>query len=455
MGPTDSPEGPPAPPPRPARLPAAAWKLLLVGLAIREGFSFWTGHPYDFEVWLRTGHAVAAGADPYAFWPPIPGVSIAYLTVALPSAAYLPFWPLVTGGLYRSWELGGGGNRFLLYFLLKQPPIAGDLAVAYLLFRIAHRWTGAERTATSVLGFWSLFPYAIVISAIWGQFDALVLALVLTSLLVADPVRRNALYGVGIFVKWITAIYLPLELFANRGWRRLTFGVALAVAAGATLLPFLVFGWGFQNVTAASVSQSSGGGGGMNWVGILTSAPVEPWLTAHPALASALSYLWVPAVVLAGAAAARWFSSGRPEGALRAMIFVTGAFLLFRWGLYEQYLVTLFALLLLDVRLFHPGRRSIFGGTVVLASAFLALNNDLGIRFLAPLSPSVTQFTDALDASALYGTVRIYGMIAVAALVTISLVQLLLVYYRDERAPWPWWRFRVSPGPAVEPAPTP
>jgi hypothetical protein len=27
-------------------------QILVVGLVIREALSFWTGHPYDFEVWL-------------------------------------------------------------------------------------------------------------------------------------------------------------------------------------------------------------------------------------------------------------------------------------------------------------------------------------------------------------------------------------------------------------------
>src|SRR5580658_8056206 len=57
----------------------AAGTILLVGLAIRESFSFWTGHPFDFEIWIRTGYVVAHGTNPYlsAAWPPVPG-SFAY-----------------------------------------------------------------------------------------------------------------------------------------------------------------------------------------------------------------------------------------------------------------------------------------------------------------------------------------------------------------------------------------
>jgi len=39
--------------------------LFILGLAIRESLSFWTGHPYDMEVWLRNAYFVSQGANPY------------------------------------------------------------------------------------------------------------------------------------------------------------------------------------------------------------------------------------------------------------------------------------------------------------------------------------------------------------------------------------------------------
>ena len=436
--------GPAAGTPGP-RWSSAAWKILLAGIAVREALSFWTGHPYDFEVWIRTGHAVALGINPYAFWPPIPGVSIAYYHQTLPSAAYLPFYPLVLGGLYRLWMVVGGGNRFVLYFLLKQPPIVGDAAVAVLLYRLVGRWSGREATARSALAAWSFFPYAIVISAVWGQFDSLVVALVLATLLVRTDLERQLLYGLGIFVKWITVIFLPLEALAAPGVRRLYFLLGVAVPVLGTLAVFYAFGWGFTNIAAASVSQSRGGGGGMSWVGIVTSFLLNPTLSRVPYLDLALSYVWVPAVVIAGAVGARWFRTGSPEGVLRALLLVTTVFLLTRWGLYEQYLLYLFALFAIDLLVFHPGRRPLAAVVLVLASVFLLFNNDFGIRFLAPLSPSVTAFTDALDANATFGLVRAYTLLVLCVLVTLTLVQVVRTFVRDDPAPVPWLYFRRTP----------
>ncbi len=203
-------------------LTSRGWWVLVAGLLVREAFSFWTGHPYDFEVWIRTGYEVAHGTNPYnGFWPAVPGVSFSYFSTTLPAAAYLPFWSELLGGLYRVWEAVGDGNRFVLYFLLKQPGILADVASAYLLSRLAQRWTANARTALAVLSFWSFFPYAIVITAIWGQFDSIVVVVLLALLYARGPLERNLGIGLGILVKWLTVILLPLEVLRERGARRL------------------------------------------------------------------------------------------------------------------------------------------------------------------------------------------------------------------------------------------
>ncbi len=438
------------PPPGVGRggLTPLAARLLVAGLLVREAFSFWTGHPYDFEIWVRTGHAVAVGANPYAYWPPVPGVSFAYLGQELPSAAYLPFWPLLLGGLYRLWELVGFQNRFVLYFLLKQPPILADVLVAYLLYRLAGRWSGRVGPALEALGAWSFFPYAILISAVWGQFDSIVLALLLGVFFVEESLARNVLYGVGIFVKFVTAIYLPLEAFVARGWRRLGVLVAVAIPVALTFAIFAALGWGTTNLIAASVSQTHGGGGGMNWVGIVTAGPIDPYTAAVPGLDLVLSYLWIPAVVAAGFVAARWATPGDARSLLRPLILVTAVFLLFRFGLYEQYLVYLFALLFLDLAIAGSGRRAIVQVLSVSAFVYLVLNNDFLLRFLSPLNASISPELISLDASPIYGTFRTWALVAVCVVVTIALAQVVYVYLRGLERPRSWLFGKRAGAPA-------
>jgi hypothetical protein len=369
--------------------PAAA-TVLLVGLAIREALSFWTGHPYDFEIWIRTGYVVAHGTDPYLHaWPPVPGVSFGYTSQDLPSAAYLPFWPDVFGGTYVLWEHVGGGNRYFLYFLLKQGPIAGDVAVAGLLYRFVLRETGCPGTALGALTFWSLFPYDIVIGAVWGQLDSVTTALVLGVLLTAESqaARRSIAWAIGIFLKWVTVIFLPFELFRQRGWRRLWPLTSLPLAAALTLVAFIAAGWRFGGLLATSTSEAGGGGGGMNYARLFVLPYVQDALASSPQVYTVFNDLWIPACVLAGWVAARWVRTGAPAQELRALLLVVAVFLLVRWGLNEQYFLYPFALLAADVYTRHPGRRPFFYYLVAVASAFLLTNNVLGIWFAAPVSP--------------------------------------------------------------------
>jgi len=424
---------------RRSRLPSRAWKVLLAGLFLREAFSFWTGHPFDFESWVRTGYTVSHGTNPYlAFWPPVPGTSFAYLGQNLSPAAYLPFWPWVLGELYRAWELVGGGDRFVLYFLLKQPEIFADVASAYLLYRLVEGWSGETAPALTILTFWSFFPYAIIITAIWGQFDSIIVLFLLVLLYARTPLERSVLYGLGIFVKWLTVIFLPLEVFRDRGVRRLLALVALAIPTGLTVLVFVAEGWTFQGIGPFSVSQSHGTGEGMNYVYVLTLSSVSAALSPVPYLYSVAGYLWVPGVIGAGWLAAKWLGKGEPSSELRAMLLVVTVFLLLRWGLYEQYFLYLFSLLALDAAVFHTGRRALLQFTYGLATVDLLINNDLGLRFLSPINLGISSYTTAIDANGSWGVFRTYALLVLALVVTATLVQLALTFVRDGEAPRPW-----------------
>src|SRR2546426_8801559 len=125
------------------RLTGTTRGLLLIGLAIREAFSFWTGHPYDFEVWLRNAYFVSQGANPYtAYFPPVPGLSFTFLNQSLAGVGYLLVWPLIVAALYRVFAVIAGENRFVLYFLLKQPPVLADVFRGFLIHRAIVRWGG-------------------------------------------------------------------------------------------------------------------------------------------------------------------------------------------------------------------------------------------------------------------------------------------------------------------------
>jgi glycosyl transferase family 87 len=436
-----------------------ATRFLLLGLAVREALSFWTGHPFDLESFIRTGAVVAHGGNPYALAaPPVPGASFAYLGGTLPLASYPPFWPELLGGLFGLWTHVGGGDRFALYWLLKQPGIAADLATAYVLGRLAIRSRASTAAVEGVVAFWSLFPYAIVITAVWGQFDSIVVVLILALFYARGPIERNLLYGLGILAKWFSGVFLPLELFRSTGWRRAAVVLALGVPIGLGVLPFALQGWSLPRFSTLAVYEAHGNGLGMNYVYALTFGSGEGFFEQVPHLYTALAFLWVPVAVATGWVAARWVKAEGSPAELRALLFVVAGILLVRWGLYEQYFLYLFSLAALDLWVFHPGRRALYGWTVGLATAQLLANNDLGLRFFVPIDPSLLNTLLQLEASDGWGAVRAYVLLGLAIAMTITLVQLVWTFLHNEARPQPWptrlaQRIRARPAGGAEGAP--
>ena len=412
--------------------------LLLLGLLVREAFSFWTGHPYDFELWIRNGYFVSQGANPYsAFLPPVTGLSFSYLNEKLPGVGYLPAWPLVVAGLYRLYSVLPGTNRFVLYFLIKQPSILGDVVLGFLVFRAIARWGGDRRTATLGLRFWMTFPYPILISAVWGQFDGIVAALFFAFLLSTRRARGYVSLGLGILLKWLPLIYVPLYAIRERGPRRLLVAFAVLVPLLLTVSIMGLMGWAYLGITAMSQSASHGGGGGLTYVNILQAPALAPLFASLGGFYFLMGYLWVPATALAGFVARRRFSEPSPENVVQSLLLVTTVFFLTRWGVYEQYLVYLLPLFYIDLVIWHPGRRSLWVITWILGLTYLLVNNDLLVRFFGPIDSRAVDVAYAFDQSDL-GSIRVWALYVIEALFTIHLVQLVCTFFNPVRDTRPW-----------------
>ena len=50
--------------------------LVLIGFAIREVLTWWTGSPYDMELWIRNAYFVSCGTSPYNFFPSVLGLLV-------------------------------------------------------------------------------------------------------------------------------------------------------------------------------------------------------------------------------------------------------------------------------------------------------------------------------------------------------------------------------------------
>jgi len=433
--------------------------LLLLGLLVREIFSFWTGHPYDLEVWLRNAYFVSQGANPYAaFMPPVPGVSFAFLNDALPGVGYLPPWPLIVGSLYRVYAIVPGVSRFVLYFLLKQPPILGDVLLGLLMYRTLVAWGGKAEVALRGLTFWMFFPYAILISAIWGQFDAIVAALIVMFLLSNRSAPGYAYLGLGILLKWLPVIYLPFYAFREHGKRKVLPGLPIVISAVVTGVILAAMGWDTLGITAMSQAVSHGGGGGMTYGNLLKAPELVQILSPINGFYVVMGYLWIPGTIFAGWIAHRRFGRDSPEAVTQSLLLITTVFFLTRWGVNEQYLIYFLPLFYIDLVLWHPGRRSLFVLTWGLALAYLVVNNDLLLRFFGPLDARAADIAWEFDNHSTLAPLRLDGMYLLGCLFSLHLVQLVWVIMRPLRDSTSWFlrpflRLRTMSKRAVQQVP--
>lgn len=152
------------------------------------------------------------------------------------------------GYLYVLMLLGGLNTIFTFSnerweYLLKLPPIAADLASAYLLYRLLEGQRPAVRLGAAAL--YLFLPAALLLGPVWGQVDSfLAFFLLLTVYYFAKgrPLAASLAYVVGFLIKPQAVAMLPLIVFwllrdyGPRAWLRV--GAAALVAGLLLVLPF-------------------------------------------------------------------------------------------------------------------------------------------------------------------------------------------------------------------------
>ncbi len=356
-------------------------------------------------MWVRLGYAMIHGGNPYGSLPPAPGLSFAssFFINNTPTIAYLPFWPIITGTVYLMYSVVGFGNRFVYYFLLKQPVIAGDITLAFLLYS----YVKSRKASGSiwVLRFWTFCPFTIIISGIWGMFDSIAMSFIMIALTSTSQIKKGFWAGLGSFAKSIPVIYsIPLNVGQSRNLRGLF--VAIALPTIASLVTFTVMGWPLSIVDRTLGSTIDKGGASMSvWDGLayLVNLGIIPPL--EPRTTEILGAIWIPAIFIFTIIAAKKFRFETDYGVLQSLLVVTLAFLIFKGRVTEQYAIYLLALSILDVSLWNPQRNKLFKLSTATALAYLVSNNYFLLRFASPTYPQVIQIEAQLGQS--IGSIRL------------------------------------------------
>jgi hypothetical protein len=374
--------------------------ILILGIVVREVFSFWTGHPFDFEVWVRAGYWVPRGVSPYSAMPFAPGVTFSNVFGGFENNAaigYLPFWPLLVAAIYELWLGIGSGDRFVYYFMLKQPIILADVLLGVLLFLYVSQRN--PDFARKVLVLWIFSPFLIIVSSIWGTFDSMAMAFVMLALLASSARTRAIWEGIGILAKSIPVLYiLPLS-YSRKSWP-LNFLLALGIPVLFTLAVVTLTGWPngetcfltecpTQTVFTTLADTLAKSGFPLSLWGTWVFLRIENIISESlfDSVFRLGGYIWIPAVAIASLLARRWFGFATERGLVQSLLVITLTFLLIRGQVNEQYSIYLLALLLIDVALWSPKRIRLFYVVSAVVIAATLTNNFLLIRFLSPVFP--------------------------------------------------------------------
>jgi len=338
---------------------------------------------------VRAGFWVARGYNPYSSLPFAPGVSFANDFGGLGSnfsaaIGYLPFWPVLLAGLYDFYALIGSPSPFVYYFLLKQPVIICDVLVAYFLYKYVGR-RGSDK-ASFVLKVWLFSPYTIVLSGIWGMFDAIPVLFVVLALTARPGAHRGMWAGLATFAKSIPLIYTIPLVRGPKPVRNLA--LALGIPVVASLAIVWVAGWPVSVVGTTLQSTVTKGGSSLsiwetlfylNTLGLISNVTLGLFAFA--------GYVWLVAVPVATFLAYRWFGFDTERGVSQSMLLITLTFVLLKGVVNEQYAVYLFALALIDVALWSPQRKRLLLAGIAAVVLFNFTNVLLFIRYVAPVVP--------------------------------------------------------------------
>lgn len=418
--------------------------LALLGVLVREVFAPFTGHPFDFELWVRLGYYVSRGVDPYTVTAPIPGLS-------MPGAGdmtwigYPPTWGFFQAGLYSLFSASGLSNRFAYYLLIKQPMIAADVLCGLLILRIVASYAGRGQGARA-FAFWLLCPVTVIVSSIWGMFDQIILMIVLLSVLLFRETRKSALLSaLGFVLKVIPIIYVPLLALSQESRRRAI--QYLIVGAGVSVIvclaPYLAFsGWKVDSLIGVGTDVAQKRGSSVNYWNLLFQFNLfgGSFSPLSSTIVHILSYAWIPAVLYAayiGGIAVKSRSAESEEMLkflLLSMQFVTLVFFLTKTVINEQYVIYFLGFGLIDyyVTPAPVRRRKLFHLIWITDLAFLVANNTLMMRFFEPLSTYYQTLSSNLTVG-LAGMLRYASMDAIAMVFSILCFLYLYSLYKEIR----------------------
>lgn len=227
-------------------------EILCLALLIRLALAPWSsGFGYDLDTFRDWAYNLLHGS-----------FSGFYANSALPDHLPGDLWLL--WGATHLFSILGGKNLEGVAFLItiKCISIVADLFVGFFLYKIV-QWCANERTAIFVVAAYVLNPASIFLSAFWGQWDSVSMALVLVTFWLFMLPGDRWLLGIpllawALMIKPQLALLVPFMLILPA--RRALAQRQSVTSAGLFLLPRLIAAGGIGALMVSLIGMPFGVG---------------------------------------------------------------------------------------------------------------------------------------------------------------------------------------------------
>ncbi|MCW4032650.1 MAG: hypothetical protein NWF08_04585 [Candidatus Bathyarchaeota archaeon] len=274
--------------------------LVLFSFIIQCILGLFLGHQYDMGIFLTSGYIVANGNAPYGLFSTSPIFDHQGFFEILPGLGYPPPWGLFLGLVYLI-VYKSTSNIFVYNLAVKIPGILANIGLAFIMEKIANQEGIDKINSNRIFHFFLFNPYFIYISAVWGQFDSVVIMLVILAidyLLYCKWIKSSLLIALATSLKIIPLLLFPMYLiFLKRNHESsssikffLTFVVAFI---SLSYLPFRIFDWDL-NIIISNLDFHFIRAGCFTFFNIFD---LLSGMEKLPPELEFLGYLWIPALV--------------------------------------------------------------------------------------------------------------------------------------------------------------
>jgi hypothetical protein len=401
--------------------------LILYSILIREAFSFWTGHPYDFEMFARVGEQLARGEPLYVFIYPYEDIS--FWPHGYVGYAYPPLFAYYCMISYLIYKFIGLNLPFLYYFLLKQPMIIGDVACGYLIYKINVKFFN---NSTKPLVAWLFNPITIIFSSIWGIPHALAISFVLLYLLKYELKYSFIFIFLAFLIIGLPFIYIIslIILFLNNKKHIMTslfiFLLIGIVFPLVTLIPFKLqdqIGNIYLAVVDVLFKKSLGQFNAYMIFNYLYY--LNPYIFSDLLIlaSNTLPYIWLPILIISLALLRHSIKKINYISIANIFLLATLIFLIFRETVNEQYILYFISMYLASYKFIkNDSLKKLFLIIQINTFMFMFINNPFFLRFITPLNQFYYMFDISLTTTEPFKFVRLTIMTIAGTLNTILLI---------------------------------